>query len=79
MDVDIVFVECCCRETVIRKRLCDRSKSPAISDARLKHLEELKSRFEVLDEIPSGVKITADTERPLAEIVEKVISQVGMR
>jgi hypothetical protein len=79
MDADLVFVECRCREIVIRNRLRDRSKSPVISDARLKHLEELTSRFEGLDEIPAEIKITVDTERPLAENVEKVISQVGMR
>jgi hypothetical protein len=65
-------VECRCREIVIRKRLRNRIKSPTISDARLKHLEKLKSRFEALDEIPAEIKITADTERPLAEIIEKI-------
>jgi len=76
-DADIVFVECRCRDAVIRKRLRNRSKSPAISDARLKHLEDLKSRFEALNEIPAGIKITADTEKPLAEIVEKVFSHTA--
>jgi uncharacterized protein len=72
-DADIVFVECRCREVVIRQRLRNRKKSPAISDARLKHLDESKSRFEALDEIPAENKIIVDTERPLAEIVEKIL------
>lgn len=69
----IVFVECRCREAVIRKRLGRRRKSPAISDARLKHLEQFKSRYEAPDEIPAGNKITVDTERSLAETVAKIL------
>ena len=42
----------------------------------MKHLEELKSRFEALDEIPAGNKIIVNTERPLAEIVEKIFSHI---
>lgn len=74
MDANIVFIECRCREAVIRERLRKRSKTPAISDARLKHLEEFKFRYEALDEIPAGVKIPVDTEKPLAENVEKILS-----
>ena len=77
-DADIVFVECRCREVVIRQHLRNRKKSPAISDARLKHLEEFKSRFEALDEIPAGNKIIVNTERPLAEIVEKILPHADM-
>jgi hypothetical protein len=77
-DADIVFVECRCREAVIRKRLRNRSKSPAISDARLRHLEEFKSRYEAPDEIPPGIKIIVNTERSLAETVEKILPQADM-
>jgi len=75
---DIVFIECCCREPVIRQRLRNLSKSHAISDARLKHLEEFKSRYEALDEIPTGVKITVDTKKPLAGIIEKILPRADM-
>jgi hypothetical protein len=77
-DAYIVFVECRCREAVIRKRLRNRSKSPAISDARLRHLEEFKSRYEAPDEIPPGIKIIVNTERSLAETVEKILPQADM-
>jgi len=72
-DADIVFVECRCREAVIKQRLRNRSKSSAISDARLKHLEEFKSRYEAPDEIPAGIKMTVNTEGSLAETVEKIL------
>ena len=75
---DIVVVECRCREAVIRQRLRNRSNSPAISDARLKHLEEFKSRYEAPDEIPAGIKITVNTERSLAETVEKILPRTEM-
>jgi len=77
-DADIVVVEYRCREAVIRQRLRNRSNSPAISDARLKHLEEFKSRYEAPDEIPAGIKITVNTERSLAETVEKILPRAEM-
>jgi len=74
MDANIVFIECRCREAVIRQRLRNRSQAPSISDAGLKHLAEFKLRYDALDEIPDDLKIPVDTEKPLAANVEKILS-----
>jgi hypothetical protein len=71
-------VECCCREAIIKQRLRNRSKSPAISDTRLKHLDEFKCRYEAPDEIPAGIKITVNTEGSLAETVKEFLPRADM-
>ena len=79
MDTNILFVECRCRESLIRDRLRRRETTAPISDARLKHLQAFKSGYEAPDEIPPRIKITLDTERPLAENIKKVFSRdVGL-
>lgn len=74
MNADIVFIECRCPEAVIRERLRKRSDSVSISDARLKHLKDFKLRYEALDDIPASLKIPVDTEKPLADNIEKILS-----
>ena len=39
-------IECRCREEVIGPLLEKRAESPDVSDARLKHLDEFKARYE---------------------------------
>ena len=78
MDANIIFVECRCREEVIRHRLEKRGTTAQASDARLKHLEAFRFRYEALDEISNEIFVSIDTERPLKENVAKILSRVDM-
>ena len=78
MDADIIFVECRSPEAVVIQRLRERSKSPSVSDARLMHLAEFRSRYEPPDEIPPGIKITIDTAGQLEENLKKILLRVDL-
>jgi predicted kinase len=78
MNADIFFIECRCREEIIRQRLKKRAETPEISDARLKHLDGFKGRYEALDEISSRSLITIDTARPLKENLAEILSRADM-
>jgi hypothetical protein len=77
MDANILFIECRCREAVIRQRLEKRAESPDVSDARLKHLEAFKDRYEKLDELADDVVFTIDTEMPLEANVADILAPQG--
>jgi aminoglycoside phosphotransferase family enzyme/predicted kinase len=75
MDANLMFVECICSETVLKKRLIQREKACSISDARLHHFDRIKAFFEPLDEMPDKVHIRIDTERSLEEALQELLSQ----
>jgi predicted kinase len=77
MDANILFIECRCREEVIRQRLEKRSEFPEVSDARLKHLDAFKDRYEKLDELANEVVITIDTEMTLEANVADILARHG--
>jgi hypothetical protein len=77
MDANILFIECRCREAVIRQRLEKRAESPDVSDARLKHLDTFQARYEKLDELADEVVITIDTETTLEVNVADILAHHG--
>jgi aminoglycoside phosphotransferase family enzyme/predicted kinase len=78
MDANIIFIECRCREEIIRQRLKKRTEAPEISDARLKHLDGFKSRYKELDEITSENLFRIDTEKSLKDNVAEILSWADM-
>jgi predicted kinase len=78
MDVNIVFVECRCRDAIIRKRLEKRDTKTSISDARPELFENLKDDYETMDEIPSEIYLTVDTEQPMRINMEKIFSHLDL-
>jgi predicted kinase len=78
MDTNIIFVECRCREEIIRQRLKKRTTDHDVSDARLKHLDAFKIRYEALDEISDENLIAIDTEMPLKENMTDILARVDM-
>jgi predicted kinase len=78
MDINIIFVECRCREEIIRQRLKKRTTDHDVSDARLKHLDAFKIRYEALDEISDENLIAIDTEMPLKENMTDILARVDM-
>jgi aminoglycoside phosphotransferase family enzyme/predicted kinase len=75
MDANLVFVECVSSEEVLKGRLMKRRGTSLISDARLHHFQQLKARFEPLDEVPREMHIRVDTERPLERSMQQILSE----
>jgi predicted kinase len=75
MDTNLMFVECICSEAVLKERLIRREATSSVSDARLSHLEQMKTRFEPLNEVRVEMHIGVDTERPLKESMEHILSR----
>jgi aminoglycoside phosphotransferase family enzyme/predicted kinase len=75
MDTNVMFVECMCPESVLKERLVKREGTPSVSDARLHHFQQIKARFEPLNEVRDEMHIGVDTERPLGESMEHILFQ----
>lgn len=75
-DINIVFVECKCRDAIIRERLEKRDTKTSISDARPELFENLKNDYETLDEIPSEIYVNVNTEQPMRINMEKIFSHL---
>ncbi len=71
----LVFVVCECPEPLIRKRLADRENRPGISDARLRHFEDIKKQFAPFDDIPEDMLVRVDTSEPVARCMEYILSE----
>jgi hypothetical protein len=75
MDTNLMFVECICSEAILKDRLIRREATSSVSDARLRHFEEIKARFEPLNEVRDEMHISVDTEKPLEESMEHILSR----
>jgi len=75
MDANLMFVECICPEDLLKERLMRREATSSVSDARLRHFEQFKARFEPLDEIRDEMHLRVDTQRPLEESLQYILSQ----
>jgi predicted kinase len=76
-DTNIVFIECRCREAVIRQRLEKRNDDHDVSDARLKRLDGFKRRYETFNDIGSAIVIAIDTEKPLEENMAVLLARLA--
>ncbi len=74
MDANIIFVECVSPAAVLKERLKERGAKVTVSDARLHHYKELKSRFESLEDITEEMHLQVDTQRPIKENLIKILS-----
>jgi predicted kinase len=75
MDTNLMFVECICPEAVLKERLMSREATSSVSDARLRHFQQIKARFEPLNEVRDEMHIRVDTERSLEQGMEHILSQ----
>ncbi len=75
MNTNLMFVECICPEAILKERLLKREAVSSVSDARLRHFEQMKARFESLNEVRDDMHISVETERPLEESMEYILSQ----
>jgi aminoglycoside phosphotransferase family enzyme/predicted kinase len=72
----VIFVECCCAEVEIRKRLKQREGGKGLSDARLKHWEKIKSTTDPFTELPVETHIRLQTDQPLERCMETILARM---
>ncbi len=70
----IIFVQCRCREEIIRQRLEARAGSDSVSDARVQHLDRLQAVFEPPAELSPHCLVSVDTEQPLEESLRAIFT-----
>ncbi len=71
----LIFIECACSEDEIKTRLRKRESAPGVSDARLKHYEDMRDAFEPVVEVPSDRHIAVNTEISLQESIEIILAR----
>jgi predicted kinase len=74
MDANIIFIECAVSYEILKKRLADRETTVCISDARLRHLKQLKAYFEPLGELQNDIHLKINTEESLKECMRQILS-----
>jgi aminoglycoside phosphotransferase family enzyme/predicted kinase len=74
-DANLQIVECIAPEKILRKRLAERTAGNSISDAREKHLEQIKAAYEPVNrqEVTSFLRVR--TDQPLAESLRWILSR----
>jgi aminoglycoside phosphotransferase family enzyme/predicted kinase len=75
MEANVIFVECRCRQSLLRQRLTARQEQKSISDARLQHLDAQSLAFEPLDELWDSLHLPINTEQPLNQCVNEILSK----
>lgn len=73
-DANIFFIECAARTEVLIERLRRREIGPSVSDARVQHFQQLQERFEPLSDIREEVHLRVDTEEPLQQNLNRILS-----
>jgi aminoglycoside phosphotransferase family enzyme/predicted kinase len=77
IDANIIFVECILKENIVKERLLKREAGYPLSDARYRHYEDFKKRFELLNELSEAQHIRVDTERPIEECIEQILARTN--
>jgi aminoglycoside phosphotransferase family enzyme/predicted kinase len=72
-DADYIFVECRAPLKVLEERLRRREHEEGVSDARLRHLEQIRDRSEALDDIADEHRITVDTRASLEKNLCRIL------
>ncbi|MGD9206838.1 MAG: AAA family ATPase [Syntrophobacterales bacterium] len=73
-ETNVIFVECRCPHSLLRKRLAKRRGKKLITDARLQHLEAQGPAFDPLTELRDDTHLQVETDQPLQQIVQEVLS-----
>jgi len=75
MEANVIFIECRCKQSLLRQRLRARKEQKSISDARLQHLDAQSQAFEPLDELWDSLHLPINTEQPLHQCVREILSK----
>jgi len=65
LGASFTFVECHAPEAVIRARLAERAKQPALSDGRLEVFEAFRARYEPVRDLHAQQQLRLDTSAPI--------------
>ena len=74
LDANIIFVECMASNETLKKRLSIRDSSRTISDARLRHFQKFRARFEPITDLPEEMHIRINTEILLKKSLRQLLS-----
>jgi len=78
-QIDYLFVECRCREEVLRRRIAARQqRDEDASDAGFAVLDRQLEAFEPLDELPGESLMSLDAESPPEELVGQIVSRLAV-
>jgi len=72
---NVIFVECRCPYSVLRKRLAERREKKMITDARPQHLEAMRRAFEPLTELEADTHLQVETDQPLQQSLQQIFSE----
>jgi len=72
-DADYIFVECRAPEALLVQRLRSREARQSVSDARPRHLADIRQRFDPLDDVAGEHRLAVDSRRPLAENLHRIL------
>ena len=75
LDVNLICVECTCREETLKNRLIRREKKTGLSDARLPHLSKMQEAFEPVKDLPETLHLRVDTDRDYQKNLNFVLSR----
>lgn len=75
MKAQIIFIECCADESIIKERLIKRENTASVSDARIIHFDQFKNRAEPIDELKESNHIKVDTAKSLKDCIKEILSQ----
>jgi hypothetical protein len=73
-DANVLFIECVARPELLIERLRRRENGPSVSDAREQHFRQLQERFEPLGDIREELHLRVDTEEPLQQNLNRILS-----
>jgi aminoglycoside phosphotransferase family enzyme/predicted kinase len=79
MGANVIFVECLCPDSELRKRLAGRQGKITISDARLQHLEAQRHVFEPLNELEDSIHVRVRTDQALLESRYQILSTTYLK
>jgi aminoglycoside phosphotransferase family enzyme/predicted kinase len=74
MDANIIFIECTASYEMLKKRLVEREKHAGISDARLRHLKQLKAHFDSLKKLQNDMHLKINTEESPDACMRQILS-----
>jgi predicted kinase len=69
---NVIFLECCCPYSVLRKRLAKRRGKKLITDARLQHLEAQRQAFEPFTELEDDTHLQVETDHALEQNLQDI-------
>jgi uncharacterized protein len=75
-SANIIFVECRAPLQVLEERLARRDNVPGVSDARLRHLPELRERYAPFPESSAGLHFRVDTAQPVEPQLLSLLAHV---